>query len=187
MEVPKGVQVEVGGTTAHAKEYVLQLIKNLYGQKQAGRIWYLWLTDRLKKAGFQQSKIDSCVFYYQGNVLLIYVDDTIILGPTTQGIENILAKLRSQFNVDDGGDMSDYLGVKVTREKNGTIHLTQPHLIESILRDLHLIDNKQATTRTLPALTTKILHPDATGTSFNNRTFHYRSVIGKLSFLEKST
>jgi hypothetical protein len=165
MEVPKGVEVEVGGTTAHAKEYVLQLIKNLYGQKQAGGVWYLWLTDRLKKAGFQQSKIDPCVFYYQGNFLLIYVDDTIILGPTNQGIENILAKLRSQFNVDDGGDLSDYLGVKVTREKNGTINLTQPHLIESILRDLHLIDNKQATTRTLPALTTKILHPDATGTS----------------------
>jgi hypothetical protein len=187
MEVPKGVQVEVGGTTAHAKEYVLQLIKNLYGQKQAGCIWYLWLTDRLKKAGSQQSKIDPCVFYYQGNVLLIYVDDTIILGPTTQGIENILAKLRSQFNVNDGGDMSDYLGVKETREKNGTIHLTQPHLIKSILRDLHLIDNKQATTRTLPALTTKILHPNATGTSFNNRTFHYRSIIGKRNFLEKST
>jgi hypothetical protein len=184
MEVPKGVQVEVGGTTAHAKEYVLQLIKNLYGQKQAGRIWYLWLTDRLKKAGSQQSKIDPCVFYYHGNVLLIYVDDTIILGPTTQGIENILAKLRSQFNVNDGGDMSDYLGVKETREKNGTIHLTQPHLIKSILRDLHLIDNKQATTRTLPALTTKILHPNATGTSFNNRTFHYRSIIGRLNFLE---
>jgi len=39
----------------------------------------------------------------------------------------------------------------------------------------------------LPALTTKILHPDATGTLFNNRTFHYHSIIGKLNFLEKST
>jgi len=168
---------------------VLQLLKNLYGQKQAGGIWYLWLTERLKRAGFKQSKIDPCVFYYKGNVLLIYVDDTIILGPTTQGIEEILTKLRSQFNIDDGGDMSDYLGVKVMREKDGTIHLTQPHLIESILRDLHLLDiyNKQATTRSLPALTTKILHPDASGTPFVNSTFHYRSIIGKLNFLEKST
>jgi len=146
MEVPKGVQVEIGCTTTHAKEYVLQLIKNLYGQKQAGRVWYLWLTDRLMKAGFQQSKIDPCVFYYQGNILLIYVDDTIILGPTLQGIEDILTKLRSQFNIDDEGDMSDYLGVRRTRGKNVTIHLTQPHLIESILWDLHLIDNKQTTT-----------------------------------------
>jgi len=31
------------------------------------------------------------------------------------------------------------------------------------------------------------LHPDATGTPFNNRTFHYRSIIGKLNILEKST
>jgi hypothetical protein len=187
MEVPMGVQVEIGCTITHTKEYVLQLIKNLYGQKQAGRVWYLWLTGRLTKAGFQQSKIDPCVFYYQGKVLLIYVDDTIILGPTLQGIEDILTKLRSQFNIDDEGDMSDYLGVRVTREKDGTIHLTQPHLIESILRDLHLIDKKQTTTRALPALTTRILHPDATGTPFNNRTFHYRSIVGRLNFLEKST
>jgi len=96
-------------------------------------------------------------------VLLINVDDTIILGPTTQGIEDILNKLLIQFNIDDGGDMSDYLGVKIMQQRDGTIYLTQPDLIESIHWDLHLLDNKQATTRSLPTLTTKILHPDVNG------------------------
>jgi hypothetical protein len=186
MEIPKGVDVAGTSTNASTKDYALQLIKNLYGQKQAGRVWYLWLTERLKRLGFLQSGIDPWVFYYKGNILLIYVDDTIILGPTTQVIEDILSRLRGQFNIDDGGDMSDYLGVKVTRGEGGTIYLTQPHLIKSILKDLHLFDNKQATTRSLPALTTKILHPDVNGTPFDD-SFHYRSVIGKLNFLEKST
>jgi len=94
--------------------------------------------------------------------------------------------LHSQFSIEDEGEISDYLGVKVTKNQDGTITLSQPHLVKSILSDLHLLDNKQATSRTLPALTTKILHPDTQGTPFDN-SFHYRSVIGKLNFLEKST
>jgi hypothetical protein len=49
-----------------------------------------------------------------------------------------------------------------------------------------LLDNKQATGRNIPALICKILHPDIDGDPFVN-SFHYRSVIGKLNFLEKST
>jgi hypothetical protein len=37
MEIPKGIRVE---GTEKGEEYVLQLVKNLYGQKQAGRVWY---------------------------------------------------------------------------------------------------------------------------------------------------
>jgi hypothetical protein len=36
MEIPKGVNLE----GADRKDYVLKLLKNLYGQKQAGRVWY---------------------------------------------------------------------------------------------------------------------------------------------------
>jgi hypothetical protein len=184
MEVPKGVQV--ADQSISTETYVLQLIKNLYGQKQAGRVWYLWMTERLLRLGFTQSSIDPCVFYYKGTVMLVYVDDTILLGPTREGISTVMHLLHSQFSIEDKGEISDYLGVKVTKHQNGSITLTQPHLIQSILSDLHLLDNKQATSRTLPALTTKILHPDTEGTPFDN-SFHYRSVIGKLNFLEKST
>jgi len=184
MEIPKGVQV--AGQRISTDTYVLQLIKNLYGQKQAGRVWYLWMTERLLRMGFTQSNIDPCVFYYKGTVMLVYVDDTILLGPTREGINTVMQLLHSQFSIEDEGEISDYLGVKVTKNQDGTITLSQPHLVKSILSDLHLLDNKQATSRTLPALTTKILHPDTQGTPFDN-SFHYRSVIGKLNFLEKST
>ena len=63
--------------------------------------------------------------------------------------------------------------------------LTQPHLIESILKDLKL-NNKNATGRKTPALKTVLLHKDENGKVFNND-FHYRSVKGKLNYLEKST
>ncbi|KAL7573659.1 hypothetical protein ACA910_008346 [Epithemia clementina (nom. ined.)] len=64
--------------------------------------------------------------------------------------------------------------------------LTKPHLIDSILQDLQLQSNSQV--RETPALSTVILHKDEQGKPMDQQAnFHYRSVIGKLNFLEKST
>jgi hypothetical protein len=182
MEVPKMVTTPTGTRT---KDYVLKLTKNLYGQKQAGRVWYLHLVKHLLRMGFTQSQIDPCVFYYRKCVILIYVDDTILLGPTKQEVEHVISMMKSSFDTQDEGTISDYLGVKITRNPDGTITLTQPQIIDSILQDLNLL--KAGTTgRPLPALTSKILHADSNGTPFDN-SFHYRSLIGKLNYLEKST
>jgi hypothetical protein len=54
MELPKGIQLSSGNNKTH----VLRLIKNLYGQKQAGRVWNQHLAKGLKKAGFVTSKVD---------------------------------------------------------------------------------------------------------------------------------
>ncbi len=35
MELPEGIQVSEGDS----KDYVLKLLKNIYGQKQVGRVW----------------------------------------------------------------------------------------------------------------------------------------------------
>ena len=46
LKVPAGFEVE-GGTR---DEYDLKLHKNVYGQKQAGRVWYKYLTNKLVNA-----------------------------------------------------------------------------------------------------------------------------------------
>jgi hypothetical protein len=68
---------------------------------------------------------------------------------------------------------------------NGTIHLTQPHLIDKILKDLSLT---QANTKSkdTPAKSSQLLNRDKLGEDFDG-SFHYRSVIGKLIYLEKAT
>ena len=70
-------------------------------------------------------------------------------------------------------------------KRQGRIKFTQPHLIDQILTDLHLTQPGTKSTPT-PALLTKVLQPDDDGRPFDG-SFHYRSVIGKLNFLEKST
>ena len=60
----------------------------------------------------------------------------------------------------------------------------QPQLINSIIQDLHL--QSRSNLKTTPTFTTKLLHKDTNGPDMAPD-FHYRSVIGKLNFLEKST
>jgi hypothetical protein len=62
--------------------------------------------------------------------------------------------------------------------------LTQPKLIQNILDDLKMNDTTK--TKTIPALSSKILQPHLDSPEFNEP-WHYRSIIGKLNFLEKST
>ena len=76
----------VGIRTKHgnSKDYVLQIVANLYGQKQGGRVWNQYLVDKLKSLGFDQSLVDECVFYRGSAIFILYVDDGIVLVSTRE-------------------------------------------------------------------------------------------------------
>jgi hypothetical protein len=180
MELPKGVELKDGNRRTH----VLKLLKNLYGQKQAGRVWNQHLVKGLHKIGFLQSEIDECVFYRSQTIFVVYVDDGIFASPDSKEIDKAIDDLRKAgFDVEDKGDIKDYLGVHVTKVTDGKLKLWQPHLIQQILNDVNLPKN---VTRIVPALSSKILQRDEKAQSYRG-SFHYRSIIGKLNFLEKST
>ena len=58
MDLPKGFEV-----SRDNDQYCLQIIKNIYGQKQAGRTWALHLKKGLLSIGFTQSSADDCIFF----------------------------------------------------------------------------------------------------------------------------
>ena len=120
-------------------------------------------------------------------LFLVYIDDCIVFGPTAGAIDQVVKDLRSspqQFTVDDQGDMGDFLGIQIKKQDDGSVHLSQPQLIDSIIKDLHL--QPSSNPKSTPAVTSTLLHKDTDGPDMLPE-FHYRSVIGKLNFLEKST
>ena len=58
----------------------MKLEKNIYGQKQAGRVWNSFLMDKLESIGFTPSQIDDCVFFHDDIIFMVYMDDGIFLG-----------------------------------------------------------------------------------------------------------
>eukprot|EP00546_Thalassionema_frauenfeldii_P000197 CAMPEP_0178937848 /NCGR_PEP_ID=MMETSP0786-20121207/25996_1 /TAXON_ID=186022 /ORGANISM="Thalassionema frauenfeldii, Strain CCMP 1798" /LENGTH=471 /DNA_ID=CAMNT_0020616487 /DNA_START=237 /DNA_END=1648 /DNA_ORIENTATION=+ len=77
MKISRGFQIDQG----KSEDYLLELKKNLYGTKNAGRIWNQYLTDKLvKEVGFTQSEVEECVFYKGKTMCVLYTDDSIIAG-----------------------------------------------------------------------------------------------------------
>ena len=163
------------------------------GQKNAGRVWHEYLVKKLRSIGFKQSKIDPCVFYHGRVMYALYTDDSILAGPDPKEIDNIIEKMKAvNLDITIEGDLEDFLGVKISRKDDGTIHLLQPHLIDSILKDLGL-DRPPASgkhnppkTKETPAAPNQILKRNENGTDFDGQ-FNYRSVIGKLNYLERGS
>ena len=78
------------------------------------------------------------------------------------------------------------MGVNIERsEDNDSYHLSQPHLIEQILKDLRL-SGDDVVTKPVPAAPDKVLGRFPKSPAHDN-SFHYRSVLGKLNYLEKSS
>ena len=183
MRLPQGYQRRGMSRKTHA----LKLVRNVYGQEQAGRVWNKYMDKGMRDIGFKPSAFNLCL-YYRGSVLfLVYIDDCIVFGPDTGAIDQVVTDLRScpqRFTVDDQGDVGDFLGIQIKRQPDGSVHLSQPQLIDSILKDLHLQANSNP--KDTPAVTSTLLHKDTEGPEMLPE-FHYRSVIGKLNFLEKLT
>ena len=183
MQIPKGFEIEHSSN----EEYVLKVHRNVYGQCQASRVWYQYLKNKLvKELNFKQSKVDECIFYRGSTIYMLYTDDSILAGPDKQEIEQIVKDLKmAKLNVTDEGDVQDFLGVNINKHKDGTIHLTQPHLVDQILKDLKM-EQDNVKLKTTPAMASKLLKRDEDGEDFD-KSFHYRSIIGKLHYLEKGT
>jgi predicted nucleotidyltransferase len=183
MSIPKGFKVDGGKT----QDLVLQLHKDVYGQKQAGRVWNQYLVNKLtKELKFEQSKVDECIFYRGKTMYALYTDDSILAGPDQAEIGQIIKEMQTaNLDITIEGDLQDFLGVNIDKHENGSIHLTQPHLIDQILDDLRL-NNDNVSEKITPATSSKLLSRHSDFEPFDN-SFDYRSVIGKLNYLEKSS
>ena len=117
----------------------------------------------------------------------MYTDDSLLAGPDKDEIQQIIKELqtKSKLSITVEGDLADFLGVSIKRKEDGTIHMTQPHLIEQILGDLRRL-NEAVKPRSTPAASSKPLTRHSQSRNFDG-SFTYQSVIGKLNYLEKAT
>ena len=183
MCLPQGYRCDRVSRKTHA----LKLVHYVYGQKQAGHVWNKYMDQGMKEMGFKLSSFDPCLYYRGSIVFLVYINDCITFGPDSPSIDTVVADLQAcshRFTIDDQRDIGDFLGIQVKRFPNGSIQLTQPQLIDAIIKDLHL--QSGSNTKKTPAVPNNPLHKDTDGPDMTPE-FHYRTVIGKLNFLEKST
>ena len=185
MNLPKGIEMKDGKEPS-----VLRLKKNLYGGRNSGLLWYEYLKAGLENIGFRKSNVDDYVFYKKGIIFAFYVDDGIFWSKDKTLINKTIGKLtdikevKKSLNIDDQGDIADYLGLNFEKLETDKIKMSQPHLVQQIIDEVGL--TSRSYTKTVPAAPTKLLSRDPEQAR-EQEPFDYRRIIGKLNFLEKSS
>lgn len=101
---------------------VCKLKKALYGFKQVPHAWFEKLKSFLiKYLSFKVSVTDKCMFIKTFNnkfvLLLVYVDDIVIAGSSTNQVEDIVA-INNKFKLNDLVSLNYFLSIEiVNREK----------------------------------------------------------------------
>lgn len=189
MTKPEGVEIP----GFEGPEWVLQLLKGLYGIKQGPRLWSKKLHTALAEIGFRRLECDHSVFVYEREgvrvVVPVHVDDLVLASKSKEAIEMVKTELRARFKIRDQGPTSLILGVQLTRDrKSRTIHLSQPNYIQSILETFRMQDcNGARTPMDEKARLSSTMSPTTEDEKAEMKNVPYREAVGKLLYLSIAT
>ena len=116
----------------YPKDFVLKLIRPIYGCKQSAKRFWIKLLTVLNLMKFMRGAADPCVYFRwtaDGLVLIAsWVDDLLMCGKR-ESVMSVKKELFSHLTCDDVGELTEYVGCKIVRDKD-SIQLTQPVLIQ---------------------------------------------------------
>jgi Reverse transcriptase (RNA-dependent DNA polymerase). len=166
---------------------VCRLLRSLYGLKQASRVWNIQLHEFLIKIGFKRSNADTCLYINSelGITIAIWVDDFLIAGKDRQNIAKVKGQLASTFRMKDLGQLTHFLGMRVTRISDGGISIDQSTYIKDILARFGMEDSKAVYT---PLATGTQLTQTTEDSSNGNKSARndvqplYQSIVGSLMY-----
>ena len=94
-----------------------KLKTSLYGLNQAGRNWYMTISEYLKFLGFEESRYDHCLFVRcdgkTRSYICLWVDDLIYFSTDSDFSNYFRDKIAERFQISDQSQLSWFLGMKV--------------------------------------------------------------------------
>ena len=104
-------------------KHVCRLKKALYGLRQSPRAWFGRFTKSMKAFGYKQSNSDHTLFvkHKKGMItcVIVYVDDMIVTGNDSEERRALQNHLAREFEMKDLGPLKYFLGIEVSRLKEG--------------------------------------------------------------------
>jgi hypothetical protein len=126
---------------------VCHLRRCLYGLKQSPREFNELLRDWLVSQGWRQLMSDPCIYIFEADgvfaMIALYVDDIPVACSNTAWRVAFTALVRSRFDIQDQGDMSDIIGMHITRDRAArTISLDHGKYVCELLDKHDMVDCK---------------------------------------------
>lgn len=165
---------------------VCKLNKALYGLKQSPYCWNKKFDGFIQGQSFVRSQTDPCLYIKhikEGKMyLLLYVDDFLIVGNDDQEITNLKEKLKSNFEMQDLGDIKTFLGINTRFSKKG-LYLSQKNYIAQILSRFNMSECKGVKT---PMEAGCVIFEE-TDTEETDENLPVRELVGSLMYLMLAT
>lgn len=194
MKVPEGLEVEGDSRPGEdPKQWVVRLLKGLYGIKQGPRIWALKLHSVLTSIGFERIDCDYLVYVYRRDgvriMMPIHVDDLLIALNSKAAIQHVKSDLAGHFKLHEQGPTTSILGIKIECDHaTCTISLSQPGYVQSILEQFGMSDcNPSLTPMDENQKLSARMSPDTPEAQSEMKAYPYRELIGKLLYLAIAT
>ncbi|SGY43793.1 BQ5605_C001g00062 [Microbotryum silenes-dioicae] len=173
MRVPQGIDMP---------GKILRLSKSIYGNRQAGTIWNAEIDSTLRSLGYVPTRSDICIYRREHNghshYIALYVDDLLLVGPSTAEIDRVLNALELAYGIKRLGPAKYILGIQVKRGHNGSITLSQECYLRDILARFQFADAKPAGVPMQPGVVLDFENSSATP---EDRT-RYLQAIGSLMY-----
>ncbi len=180
MVIPEGMELE-------GDFDCLQLLRSLYGLKQASRVWNETFDSFVQSLGFQVSKYDPCLYTLTVDgmcvVLVVYVDDVLVTGTCDAMVDQVKQHLKSRFEMSDAGDCKFVLGIEVVHDAtDGSVTLCQRRYVQDMLHRFGMDDCKPAASPV--DISTKLVASDDNSVPVEAP---YREAVGALMHLMCAT
>lgn len=182
------------GKATQFKRPGIQILKSLYGLKQAGRLWFKRLAIYLTKQGFKNNEACPCIFVKTQAkeicIVAIYVDDLNIIG-TQEAIRQTIQAMDKEFELKKGGRTKFCIGWKIEDLTQGKFVHQGTYLIKLLQR----FRMNECTICKIP-MEVRSLNPakDSLGhrnpqleESLDTSKYYYPSLIGGLMYLANNT
>jgi hypothetical protein len=189
MEQPPGFE-EPG-----KEDWVMKLLKSIYGMKQASRVWNKTFHKAVLEWGFKRISSEPCVYRRDSpegtTIFVLHVDDIISAASSLEENQRFKEQLKSRWEISDLGPVKHALGIAVTRDLEArTVTLSQTALIDKVVEEFHQLDAHTVDTPMVAGL--QLQTPDKTipvpntVAAWIERT-PYRSLIGSLMYIAVAT
>jgi hypothetical protein len=126
---------------------VCRLRRCMYGMKQSPREFNELLRDWLVSPCWRQLMSDPCIYIFEAGsvfaMIALYVDAILVACNNTVWRVAFTALVCSRFEIKDHGDLSDIIGMHITRDKTTrTISLDKGKYVRELLDKHDMVDCK---------------------------------------------
>jgi hypothetical protein len=163
---------------------VAKLKRGIDRLKQSPREWYYRFIEYLGPFGFAVTAWDPCVLVHESGdlFLAIYVDKITLSRATGELKEQTINMLKTEFKVNDMGELNWLLGIQITLTEDG-IALSQRTFIDKILNCFSMEDCKPVSTAIDSNHRLKSIEVNEQSTDSTA----YQQIIGSLMYLVTGT